>query len=89
MYLIFKKKFTKSPVNIGYEKTTSLKNLAQKICTAAGKNPKFVFNTKKPEGRYVKSSNSKLLKKITSNYNPKIDIDSGLKLMIGWYKANF
>lgn len=89
MYLIFKKKFTKSPVNIGYENTTSLKNLVKKICIAAEKNPKFIFNTKKPEGRFVKSSNSKLLKKITSNYNPKIDIDSGLKLMIGWYKANF
>ena len=89
MYKIFQKRFTGSPINIGYESTTSLKDLAKKICFAAKKDPKFIFNTSKPEGRFIKSSNSKLLKKVTSNYDPKVDIDSGLKLMIGWYKSNF
>ena len=46
-------------------------------------------NLNKPEGRFVKSSNSKLLKKITLNYKPKISLNKGLSLMIGWHKKNF
>ena len=84
-----KKKFSKSPVNIGYENTVSIKELAKKICTLANKTPKFVYNIKKPEGRFVKSSDSKLLKKITSNYKPVINLDNGLKLMLEWYKKKF
>ena len=89
MYKIFKKKFCKSPVNIGYENTVSLKELCKKICILANKSLKFVYNTKKPEGRFIKSSDSKLLKKITSNYKPTINLDEGLLLMIEWYKKNF
>ena len=89
MYKIFKKKFSKSPVNVGYENTISVKELAKKICALTNKTPKFVYNIKRPEGRFVKSSDSKLLKKITSNYKPAINLDKGLPLMIEWYKKNF
>lgn len=89
MYKIYKKKFTKKPINIGYENTVTLKELAEKICLLAKKKLVFTYNLNKPEGRFVKSSNSKLLKKITLNYKPKIDLNKGLSLMIGWYKKNF
>ena len=89
MYKIFEKKYVNLPVNIGYENTISLKELAEKICTHARKNPKFIYNLGKPEGRFVKSSNSKLLRKVTSNYKPSVKLDEGLSLMIGWYKKNF
>ena len=89
MYKIFKKKFSKSPVNIGYENTVSVKELAKKICVLANKTPKFIYNVKKPQGRFVKSSDSKLLKIITSNYKPAINLDKGLLLMIDWYNKNF
>ena len=89
MYKIYKKKFTKSPVNIGYEDTVSLKELTKKICYLANKSLEIIYNLNKPEGRFIKSSNSKLLKKVTSNYKPKIKLDKGLLYMIGWYKKNF
>jgi len=89
MYRIFKKKFSTYPVNIGYENTVSLKELCLKICKLSNKSPKFFYNTNKPQGRFIKSSNSTLLNKITSNYKPKISLDEGLMLMIKWYKKNF
>ena len=89
MYKIFKKRFVSEPVNIGYENTVSIRELVQKICGLAKKNPKFIYNTNEPEGRFVKSSNSRLLNKITSNYKPVINLNEGLSLMIGWYKKNF
>ena len=89
MYKIFEKKYVNSPVNIGYENTISLKELAEKICKLTKKSPIFFYNTNKPEGRFVKSSDSRLLKKLTSNHKPVISLDKGLSLMSGWYKKNF
>ena len=89
MYKIFKKKFVKSPINIGYENTISLNELSEMICRLAKKRLKFVYDVNKPEGRFIKSSNSKLLKKVTSNYKPIIDLEKGLSLMIDWHKKNF
>ena len=89
MYKIFKKKFVKSPINIGYENTISLKELSEMICRIAKKRLEFVYDVNKPEGRFIKSSNSKLLKKVTSGYKPIIDLEEGLSLMIDWYKKNF
>ena len=77
MYKIFEKKYVNLPVNIGYENTISLKELAEKICKLTKKSPRFFYNTNKPEGRFIKSSNSKLLKRVTSNYEPKIDLKKG------------
>ena len=89
MYKIFKKKFVKSPINIGYEDTVSIKELSEIICNLAKKKLEFIYNVNKPEGRFIKSSNSKLLKKVTSNYKPIIDLKKGLSLMIDWHKKNF
>ena len=89
MFKIFKKKYVKTPINIGYENTVSLGQLTKKICIQANKSPKIIYDLTKPEGRFIKSSNSKLLKKVTSNYKPKINLKKGLVLMIAWYKENF
>ena len=89
MYKIFKKKFINFPINIGYENTISLKELSEMICRLAKKRLKFIYDMNKPEGRFIKSSDSKLLKKLTSNYKPSIKLNEGLSLMIEWYKKNF
>ena len=89
MYRIFKKNYIKTPINIGYENTISLKELVQKICKASNKKLKLIYNLKKPQGRFVKSSNASLLNKITNNYKTKIKLSKGLKLMIKWHKETF
>lgn len=89
MFRIFEKNYTKTPVNIGYENTVSLKELVLKICDISKKKIGLNYDLSKPEGRFVKSSNSFLLKKITENYKPKISLNKGLKLMMIWHKRTF
>ncbi len=77
-------------VNIGTKETISVSELVEKICKLSGKNPKITFDTSKPEGRFVKSSDTNLLQKIIKGNNiTTIEIDEGLRKMISWYKENF
>ena len=89
MYKIFKKKYVKTPINIGYENTVSLTDLVKQICKLSNKKPMLIYNLKKPQGRFIKSSNSSLLKKVTNNYKTKIMLSKGIKLMIKWHKKTF
>ena len=89
MIRIFEKNYTKTPTNIGYEDTISLKDLVLKMCKISNKKVKLNYNLLKPEGRFIKSSNSFLLKKITNNYKPKISLTKGLKLMMNWHERTF
>ena len=77
-------------VNIGTEETISVSDLVYKIWKVSGKNPKIIFDTSKPEGRFVKSSDTTHLQKIIKgNKITTIEIDEGLKKMIFWYKEIF
>tara|TARA_B100000242_G_scaffold133196_1_gene94667 strand:+ start:1688 stop:2668 length:981 start_codon:yes stop_codon:yes gene_type:complete len=76
-------------VNIGTEETISVKELVTKICNLSSKKPQIIFDTSKPEGRFVKSSDTSRLKKITGEDIVKINIDQGIARMIDWYKKNF
>lgn len=89
MLRIFEKQYTKTPINIGYENTVSLKELVLKICKVSNKKLKLNFDITKPEGRFVKSSNSFLLNKITQNYKPRVSLLKGLKLMNKWHQKTF
>ena len=89
MIRIFLKRYVKSPINIGYEDTISIKNLVLKISNLAKKNLELNYDLKKPEGRFIKSSDPKLLRKVTSNYRPRINLSKGLKNMLKWHKKNF
>ncbi|MBO6960208.1 MAG: NAD-dependent epimerase/dehydratase family protein [Prochlorococcus marinus CUG1438] len=77
-------------VNIGTRETISVSELVSKICNISGNNPKIIFDTSKPEGRFVKSSDTDHLQKIINSEKiTTIEIDEGLKKMIGWYNENF
>ena len=76
-------------INIGYEDTISIKNLVLKISNLAKKNLELNYDLKKPEGRFIKSSDPKLLRQVTSNYRPRINLSKGLKNMMKWNKKNF
>ncbi len=89
MIRIFLKRYVKSPINIGYEDTISIKNLVLKISNLAKKNLELNYDLKKPEGRFIKSSDPKLLRQVTSNYRPRINLSKGLKNMLKWHKKNF
>lgn len=77
------------PVNIGYEDEISISDLIKLICDVSGQNPKLVFDNTKPEGRFRKAVDATLLKKVTNNYQPTIDLRKGIEEMIDSYENTF
>ena len=65
------------------------KDLVLKMCKISNKKITLNFDLSKPEGRFIKSSDSSLLKKITQNYKQKISLSKGLKLMMNWHERTF
>ena len=51
MFRIFEKNYTKTPANIGYENTVSLKELVLKICDISKKKIGLNYDLSKPEGK--------------------------------------
>ncbi|MBO8232357.1 hypothetical protein CU311_06645 [Prochlorococcus marinus str. MU1402] len=76
-------------VNIGTNETVSISEMVNLICNVSGKKPRIIFDTSKPEGRFIKSSDTTLLNSILEEKITTIEIEDGIKRMIGWYKDNF
>ncbi len=76
-------------VNIGTKETISISELVNLICKISGKNPVINFDKTKPEGRFIKSSDSSYLEDLIKDRIITIGIDEGIKKMINWYKNNF
>ena len=77
------------PVNIGTSDTVSIKELVELIAEVNNLSRKFVFDTTKPEGRKIKSSDTELLESLVGKIQPSIDLREGLKRMRMWYEQNF
>ena len=74
------------PVNIGYGKTVTIKEIVQIILEAADyKNAEVVFDPSKPTAipfRMVDTSKAKSV----LGFNPEISLQDGLKKTVDWYK---
>jgi nucleoside-diphosphate-sugar epimerase len=70
------------PVNLGHDRETSIRELAEQIVKITGKKNKLFFDTSKPEGAKRKSADVTKLRKITGGFVPQITLDEGLKEMI-------
>jgi nucleoside-diphosphate-sugar epimerase len=79
----------KGVVNIGTEDTVALRELAETICRVAGRHPRLVADTSKPEGRRIKSADSTLLRKSYPGFGRTIDLEQGIERMTKWYAGNF
>lgn len=78
------------PINLGREETVSVRDLVVRVTEAAGLNVKLVADRSKPEGRFIKSADSKLLMAaLGDNFEWKVSMDEGLRRMIKWYHATF
>lgn len=89
MNLIMNKSNPNTVVNIGTKKTISVSELVKIICDLSGKKPNVIFDTNKPEGRFIKSSDSSYLSKIINEEIITVPIEAGIQKMINWYKENF
>ena len=76
-------------VNIGTKETISVSELIDIICEISGKKPKIIFDKTKPEGRFIKSSETKHLLNIIKEELTTIDIYEGIKKMISWHEKTF
>jgi nucleoside-diphosphate-sugar epimerase len=81
--------FCSSPVNIGGEKTVSIADLVQLILAKSGMKSQIMADPSKPEGRFVKSSDTTLLRKLLPKYEEKVSLQDGIEKMIGWYLKSF
>jgi nucleoside-diphosphate-sugar epimerase len=76
-------------VNIGTEETVTLRELVETICRLAGKRPRLITDVTKPEGRRIKSADSKRLRHAYPGFRADIGLEDGLRRMLGWYRATF
>lgn len=74
-------------VNVGFEDTVSMADLAAAIIEVTGTKVRTVFDTTKPEGRFVKSADSTRLRSIVGDAPPAINLREGLARMADWFKS--
>lgn len=77
------------PINIGYDETTSIKELVDLICDVSGLSPRIEFDTSKPEGCFRKSADATRLRELTGDYNPRVSLREGISEMVDWYQRAF
>jgi len=76
-----------SPVNLGTEETVSMRELVSRIATAGGLDPKIEADTSKPEGRFIKSADMSLFRRLVPDFTFEVSLDDGLRRMIDWYRT--
>ncbi len=76
------------PVNLGFETETSVAELVDLICDAAGRRPRVVYDTTKPEGQLRKSADATLLREVTGDYQPTVSMRDGIAEMVECYRRH-
>jgi nucleoside-diphosphate-sugar epimerase len=86
MIHLVKKRWTKSPVNIGTEIAISIQELVELICSMSNLYPKIIYNILKPEGRIIKSSDMSVFNEALNDFEFNVGIEEGIGRMLNWYK---
>lgn len=77
------------PVNLGHDRETTIRQLAERILEITGKKVDLLFDTSKPEGATRKSADVTKLRKVTHGFTPQITLDEGLEEMINYFRDSF
>ncbi len=77
---------TGPPVNLGFETQTSVAELVDLICDAAGRSPRVVFDTSRPEGQLAKAADSTRLRELVGDYAPAMSMREGMAEMVAAYR---
>ncbi len=78
-------KNSKEPINLAGGTSIKIKDLAKKIISIVGYNPKIEFDQNKPSGHMKRILDSKRSKDILG-FKPQTNLDTGLLQTIQWYK---
>ena len=82
--------FYERGINIGFEETISVKELVLTISQEAGKEIEIITDRTKPEGRFIKSADSRLLKAaMGGDFDFQVPFREGIRRMLTWYDINF
>jgi len=73
------------PVNLGHDRETSIRDLAERIVQLSGSGSSIRYDLSKPEGAVRKSADVRKLQRVT-RFTPQIMLDDGLKEMIGYVR---
>jgi len=80
---------TADPVNVGHDRETSIRKLAELILEITGKKTELLFDTSKPEGAKRKSADVTKLRKVTYGFTPQTMLSEGLEEMINYFRDSF
>ena len=73
-------------INLGTSKRYKIKDVVRKILDFTGHTPKkIIFDKSKPEGVMSRAVDITMAKKLLG-WEPKIDLETGLKRVIAWYR---
>ncbi len=75
------------PINIGTDEEVTVGKLVSDICRIAGKQPKIVFDTTKPEGQPRRNCDTRKAKEKVG-YTAQLSLEEGLTKTIQWYREN-
>jgi GDP-L-fucose synthase len=75
------------PINIGSGSEISIRDLAEKIALQFGYGGEIDWNSDMPDGTPRKILNSEKIRNL--GWSPKISLEEGLQMTIGWYKTNY
>lgn len=73
------------PVNLGHDRETSIRDLAERIVHLSGRSCKLQYDLSKPEGATRKSADVQKLQRVTG-FTPAIVLDDGLTEMISYFR---
>src|SRR6266702_3094469 len=75
-----------TPVNLGWDKRYSIKEIADLILEISGHKPKKIFfNAEKPEGPFSRALDINRARRLL-DWEPKIEIEEGLRRTISWHR---
>jgi UDP-glucuronate decarboxylase len=73
-------------INIGSDREITIIDLARKIISLTNSNSKIVFLPKRDDDSYRRAADLKKVKNLLG-WEPKINLDKGLKKTIEWFKV--
>jgi GDP-L-fucose synthase len=77
-----------TPLNIGTGVGTTIKQLAEAVCSASGYQGKVIWNTDKPDGAAKKVLDVTRMKQALNGWIPPTDLREGLQKTVAWYRHN-
>jgi len=87
LLLVAEKHPTAEPVNLGSGEEVTIRTLVDAILRAAGRSPRVVFDSTRPEGQPRRSCDMTRMRAVLG-WEPKTLLEDGLRETIAWYQTS-